>query len=94
MSLNYSERTGEPMGHDTDTIELRVTRPWLYPRDCQNPEYMEGHYFRGCDYNAALAKAEAKFHNERLDVKIFKLKVDGVWVRQETIQLAAITRKV
>jgi hypothetical protein len=84
---------GQTMPHDTDKIELRVTRPGMYPHDCQNPEHMEGHYFRGCDYNAAMTKATTKFPGERLNIQIFKRKVDGVWVREEDGRLAKITRE-
>lgn len=70
------------MSDDNAKIELRVTRPGMYPRDCQNPEHMEGHYFKGVDYNDAYAKATAKFPSETLNAKVFKRKVDGNWVRQ------------
>lgn len=73
------------MSHDTDKIELRVTRPGMYPRDCQNPEYMEGHYFRGCDYDDAANKAKAQFPSETLNIQTFKVKVDGGWVRYPVI---------
>lgn len=64
-----------------DRIEIRVTRPSFYPRDCQNPEYMEGHYFRGADYQEAVEKAVKKFPGERLHIAIFKQLIDGDWVR-------------
>lgn len=76
-----------------DTIELRVTRPGMYPRDCQNPEHMAGHYFRGCDYNAAAEQARTKFPGETLSIQVFKRKVDGVWVREDSGRQAALTRQ-
>lgn len=77
-----------------DKIELRVTRPWLYPRDCQNPEYMEGHYFRGVDYDDAKTKAEIKFPSEPLHFAVFKTFIDGAWVRVTPayVKQAALTR--
>jgi len=70
------------MNHREDSIELRVTRPSFYPAGCQDPTYQQGHYFTGVDYNDARAKAEAEYPNERLTFKIFKVLIDGIWVRQ------------
>ena len=54
----------------------------MYARDCQNPEYMEGHYFSGIDHNDALIKAKLEFPSEPLKIQVFKILVDGIWYRQ------------
>ena len=77
----------------SDKIEIRVTRPGLYRRDCCNPEYQEGHYFRGATYEIALGKAWQKFSDDsHLYVGVFKQLVDGKWQRYSTISYSVVSR--
>jgi len=68
-------------GRAVDSVELRVTRPSMYPRDCQNPTYMQGHYFKGIDFSDAYAKAMAQFPGEDLHAYVFKRLIGGAWQR-------------
>ena len=53
------------------TIELRVTRPSLYPRGA-DVEGMQGHYISGDTYAEAMERTKAKFPNEPLVVQLWK----------------------
>jgi hypothetical protein len=67
-----------------DSIELRITRPGMYSREQQNPEYQQGYYFTGVDYAEALGKAQKQFPHEPLHVQVVRQLIDGVWERKRT----------
>ena len=67
------------MTEKPESIEIRVTRPWLYSSECQDPKYMEGHFFKGVDYAQARSKAEARFPHETLHVQITRRLLNDRW---------------
>lgn len=64
-----------------DKIEIRVTRPGLYPRECSNPEFQQGYFFTGKDYMDAKLKAEERFPHESLTIGVTRRLINGVWVK-------------
>ena len=74
-------------------IELRITRPGYYSRDCQNPENQDGHYFRAVDFDTAVELAWKKFPDDvELWVGIWKRFVKDTWKIENNVCYSKIRR--
>lgn len=72
--FSYREELPSDVDLTNDFVEVRVTRPEMYPAG-SSPEGMQGHYFTGVNFAAAMRKAQAKFPGERLSGVLWKVKV-------------------